>query len=103
MFPFIKKFLLLGSFFLSSCAGLPPSKDYSLARSALSIARKYGAEELASGHYRKAFDLYRKGQSFFKDRFYALAQDKFLESMEYSEKAENISRLKKYRKGDFSN
>lgn len=88
---------------MASCAGLPPLKDYNLARSALKMAGEHGAEELAPIHYKKALSLYRTGQSLFNDRFYSSAQDKFLESKKGSEKAENISRLKKYKQGDFSN
>lgn len=70
---------------------------------ALSKAKEHGAEELASGAYKKALILYKEGEDLFEERLYELAAGKFLRSRRYSEKAENISRLKKYKRGDFSN
>ena len=105
MFLFTKKPLLtlIPAYFLSACAGLPPNKEYNLAKTALSMAKQHGSEAEAPKYYEKALSLYREAQTLFKKRIYDLAQIKFTESMKQSEKAENISRLKRYKQGDFSN
>lgn len=89
--------------FLFACVGLPPNKDYNLAKSALDMARKHGAEWESPEYYRKAVSFYKAGQAFFEEKLYGKAEDQFLKSRRYSEKAENIIRLKKYSQGDFSN
>ena len=106
MFLFTKKciFILLPAcFFFSSCAGLPPHKEYNLAKTAIDTAQTHGAQEQAPKHYKKALLLYQEAQVLFQKRIYDLAQIKFIESMKQSERAENITRLKKYKRGDFSN
>ena len=102
MFLFTKLFFFLFSFFLLSCVGTPPLKEYSLARSALKHAKIHGAKSHASGVYRQAVSLYREAQSHFKGRYYGSAGEAFKESRELSEKAEEVSRWQKYEKGDFS-
>ena len=67
------------------------------------MAKKHGAKKEAPKYYEKALFFYQEAQALFKKRIYDLAQIKFTESMRQSEKAENISRLKRYKQGDFSN
>ena len=97
-----KFFFFLCSSFLLSCVGTPPLKEYSLARSALKYAKAHGAKRHASGAYTQAISLYREAQSHFKSRYYGSAREAFTESRELSEEAEEVSRWKKYEKGDFS-
>lgn len=90
------------AFLLSACAGAPCSGAYSLAKTALEKAKEFGAEAESPGHYRKALKFYRSGESLFEQRLFDLARRKFDRSRLHSEKAENIARLKKYKRGDFS-
>ena len=85
---------------LVSCAGLPPIKEYSLAREAISHAEKHRADKHYPGYYSKALNLYRFGESAFKDRYYGKARDRFEEALEYAERAEDLTRIKRARVGD---
>ncbi|MCY4513181.1 MAG: hypothetical protein OXB86_05795 [Bdellovibrionales bacterium] len=86
--------------FLVSCAGLPPIKEYSLAREAISQAEKHKADKHYPGYYGKALKLYRSGESAFKDRYYDRAGDRFEEAAEYAERSEDLTRIKRARVGD---
>lgn len=97
---FIVIFWVICILLLASCAGLPPIKEYSLAREALSQAKKYRADKNYPNYYQKALKLYRFGQSAFRDRYYGRARDHFMESMEYAEKSEDLTRVKRAREGD---
>ena len=90
-------------FLLNACAGAPCSGAYNLAQTALQKAQEYDAETEAPGDYKKALKFYRSGESLFEQRLFDLARRKFNRSRFHSEKAENIARLKKYKRGDFSN
>ena len=90
-------------FVLNGCAGAPCSSAYNLAQTALQKAQEYDAETEAPNDYKKALKFYRSGESLFEQRLFDLARRKFNRSRIHSEKAENIARLKKYKRGDFSN
>ena len=103
------RFINLQSFFLTglgyivllvSCAGLPPIKEYSLAREALSHAEKHRADKYYPSYYGKAVKLYRQGQSAYRDRYYGQAGDRFQEALKYAERAEDLTRIKRARSGD---
>ena len=83
-----------------SCAGLPPIKEYSLAREALSHAEKHRSDKHYPGYYGKALKLYRQGESAYKDRYYGRAENRFEEALEYAERAEDLTRIKRARAGD---
>ena len=102
MFLFTKPSFFIVSLSFISCAGTPPLKEYNLAYSALRYARKYEAKARASEPYRQAFSLYKEARSHFKNRYYGSAWEAFHESREWAEKAEEISRWKKYKEGDNS-
>ncbi|MGE0764176.1 MAG: DUF4398 domain-containing protein [Bdellovibrionales bacterium] len=91
--------LVLGG--LTACVVAPlPVEEYTLARAAVTAARDSGAERLAPGLWYKAEENYRKGQKFLKDKDNESAKSSFLKAIEFSEKAENASRLKKYESGE---
>ena len=86
--------------FLISCAGLPPIKEYSLAREAISQAERHKADKYYPGYYGKALKLYRSGESAFQDRYYNRARNRFEEAAEYAERSEELTRIKRARVGD---
>ena len=90
------------SIFLSSCAGTPPLKEYSLARTALFHAKKFEANKYQPQTYERSRYFYRQGKKSFNERFYSEARDFFEQSIKNAERAENITRWKKYKKGDYS-
>ena len=92
-------FLSLG---LVSCAGMPPVQEYSLARTALTAAKKFEADKYHAKSYRKARYFYKKGRDSFDQRIYVLAKKYFDQCREVAEKSEDLTRWTKYKKGDYS-
>lgn len=90
------------SLFLVSCAGTAPHKEYTLALTALTAAKKFEANKDRPIIYRKALVLYQKGEKSFNKRLYGQAQDYFERSMKAAEKSENFTRWTRYQKGDYS-
>ena len=85
---------------LSGCIAPQPIEEYTLARAALNSAKESGSERLAPGLWYKAEENYRKGQKYLKDRDNESAKVGFLKAIEFAEKAENASRLKKFESGE---
>ena len=86
--------------FGSGCAGAPPVKDFTLARTAIDAARKAGAPRYAPGFWNRAEEHYRRASILYKDRYYEEAKQLFKKARVYAEKAENSTRLKKFKSGD---
>ena len=89
--------LLFVSFFLCflvSCAGTVPFLEYSIAQKAIQSARKANASTMAPVYWMKALEYYKKAEQNFQERNYTSAGHLFGESIRWSEKAENFSRLK---------
>ncbi|MBX7231707.1 MAG: hypothetical protein K1X29_06440 [Bdellovibrionales bacterium] len=63
-------------------------------------AHDSGAERLASGLWLRSDEQYRKGQKLLLEKDNESARACFLRAIEYSEKAENASRLKKFETGE---
>ena len=82
------------------CVAPLPIEEYTLARAAVTSARESGAERLAPGLWYKAEENYRKGQKFLKDKDNETAKVNFLKAIQFAEKAENASRLKKFESGE---
>ena len=93
-------FFFSTSLCLISCAGLPPIKEYSLARSALLQAKKYRADKYYPNYYSKAVKLYRSGKADFKGRYFDSAGRRFESAMEYAEQSEDLTRVKRAKTGD---
>ena len=85
---------------LIGCVAPRPIEEYTLARAAVNSARESGAERLAPGLWHKAEEHYRNGQKSFKDKDNEGAMVGFLKAIEFAEKAENASRLKKFESGE---
>lgn len=87
---------------LTACVVAPlPVEEYTIARAAVTSARDSGAERLAPGLWYKAEENYRRGQKFLRDKDNEAATSAFLRAIDFAEKAENASRLKKFESGEF--
>jgi len=91
---------VLTCFTIAGCAAPPPFEEYTLSRTALYSARDVEAGRYASGYWHRAEENYRRGQKQFKDNDFARARESFLSSLEFSEKAENATRLRKFQSGE---
>ena len=85
---------LLPLLVLSACSGRPPFLEYALARSAVQAARRVDSEKNAASFWIKALHSYDKGQQNFQNRDYVVAKRFFHQSIQWAEKAENLSRSK---------
>lgn len=84
------------------CAAPPPVEAYTLARTAMKSAKTAESGRYASGYWYKAEEYYRKGQKAFKQYDYAQAKVHFERARAYAEKAENVTRLKKFQSGELA-
>lgn len=85
---------------LGGCVAPLPIEEYTIARAAVTSARDAGSERLAAGLWYKAEENYRKGQKYLSDKDNESAKISFLKAIEFAEKAENASRLKKFESGE---
>lgn len=86
---------------LVGCVTPPaPYEEYSLARTAINAAQEADASRFASGLWYKAEENYRNGQKAYREAEFAKAKKFFEVSIQYSERAENATRLKKFKSGD---
>jgi hypothetical protein len=79
--------------------GPPPYEEYSLARAAYQSARDAESSQYSSANWSRAESNYRSGQRAWADDDFEKARKFFKLAIEYSEKAENVSRLKKFKVG----
>ena len=93
--------LLLLSVVLASCVTIPaPIEEYTLARAAIDAAKSVDAARYSPGYFHKAEVSYRTGQLDFDDREYENAILEFTQAREYAERAENSSRLIRFKNGE---
>lgn len=85
---------------LAGCAGPKPIEDIVLARAAMDAARTVGAQSSAPGYYHKSEESYHLGQIALKGNYNREAQLHFANARMYAEKAENVTRLKKFKSGE---
>ncbi len=71
-----------------------------MARAALKSATDSEAKRYAPRTYAEAKRYMNKGEKAFEDRYYDKSAGYFVKSRYYSEKAENISRVKMFKQGD---
>jgi hypothetical protein len=77
-----------------------PDDEYNLAKSALESARECEGNRYALKYLILAEKNYKKAVAFYKDREYGNAKTFFLTSRKYSEKTEDISRIKQLEGGN---
>jgi hypothetical protein len=94
--------LLVGLMIVSgvSCAGPKPLLDYTLARTAMNSARDVGAPSFAPGYWAKAEESFQKGEAAFRYNENFEAEELFRRARAYAERAENSTRLKKFKSGE---
>lgn len=97
-----KVILLLFCLGLSACVIAPPApyEEYVLARAAVRSAQEVDSARFSTGLYNRAEESYRNGAKSFKDADFKEAKQFFKRAIEYAERAENATRLKKFQSGD---
>lgn len=88
---------------LSGCkivAAPPPYEEYSLARTAVKAAQDADSARFATGIWNKAEENYRAGQKAYRESDFDTAKKHFQAAIQFAEKAENATRLKKFQTGD---
>lgn len=83
-----------------SCAGPKPIEDLVLAQTALKAAKDAGAASEASAYWYQAEENFRKGSVFMRDNYNYDAKEAFVRAKYFAEKAENVTRLKKFKSGE---
>lgn len=81
-------------------ASPPPYEEYNLARAALRAAQESDSARFATGLWNKAEESFRSGQKAYKDADYDAAKKLFQAAQANAEKAENVTRLKKFQTGE---
>lgn len=81
------------------CAGPKPYEEYAIAYVALRSAKKSEASRYSPGYWSKAERLYREGQQAYNDNSNEKAKQLFKLSVKFAEKAENVTRLRKFQSG----
>lgn len=93
--------LLFCLLILGACATTQaPIEEYNLAAVAIEAAKQVEAAKYASGYFHKAQESYRKGQILFKAREYDKARIEFFNAKSDAERAENISRIVRWKNGE---
>ena len=93
----------MGPFFVLLQACVNPTlseQEYNLAQVALKSAQDSEARRYAPKVFSQARRYMKKAERSYKKRDFDLAEKYFKKSRYYSEKAENISRVKMFTKGD---
>ena len=86
---------------LTACAvGPPPYEDYNLARAAIKAAQEAESGRYSSGLYSRAEQSFRQAEREYKNSEFKAAQVHFRSAIVFAERAENMSRLKKFQTGD---
>ena len=86
---------------LTSCISAPPPyEDYTLARTAVTAAKDVDSARFARGLWQRAQNHYRQGKQAYQQRDFDMARNQFRLAIKYAERAENVTRLKKFETGD---
>lgn len=76
--------------------------EYNLARTAYSAAKESEAKRYSPKYFYKAKGYLRRAKRAYDERYYDKATELFRKARYYSEKAENVSRLKQFKQGEMS-
>ena len=85
---------------MSSCAGPRPVEDLVIAKAALDAAQEAGATSMAPGFWHQAEESYRKGLKSMQGNYNYEARTHFQKAKVFAEKAENSTRLKRFKSGE---
>ena len=75
------------------------NEEYNLAQIAFKSSRESEAKRHAPKSFAKAKRYLKWGKKAYKEKNYRKSSEYFLKSRQYSEKAENLSRLKNFQNG----
>lgn len=81
-------------------AAPPPYEEFTLARAAVRAAQDVDSARYATGLWHKADEAFRHGSKSFRENEFGEAKRYFEIAIEYAERAENATRLKKFQSGD---
>ena len=92
----MKKYLCLLCFLgvLVHCVSAEPHKDFVVAQTALTRAKKFQADKLYPKIYAKSAGFYKKAVVFYNKKELESAQTYFQEAINWAEQAELKARLK---------
>jgi hypothetical protein len=76
--------------------------EYTYARTALEAARDQDAARFAPSYWHQAEEAYRAGEALYKQSDYVKAEEQFIVARELAEKAENATRVQKFKSGEIS-
>lgn len=88
------------SLFLVGCVGPAPIRDYNLANTAIKAAKKSGAANYAPAALTSATNHFQQAEEKYKIKEYEEAKKLFKAARMYAEKAENQTRVKKFKTGE---
>ena len=92
--------ILTLSLFLIGCVGPAPIRDYNLAHTAIQAAKKAGAANYAPTALTSATNNFQEAEEKYKIREYEKAKRLFKTARRFAEKAENKTRIKKFKTGE---
>lgn len=78
----------------------PPYEEYAMARAAVRAAQDADSARFATGIWNKAEENYRAGQKAYRESDFGTAKRFFQQALLHAEKAENVTRLKKFQTGE---
>lgn len=78
----------------------PPFEDYNLARAAVQAAQEADSPRISTNLWNRADEEFRLGERAYRDKEFDQAKRHFLKARKYAERAENVTRLKKFQSGD---
>lgn len=81
-------------------AAPPPYEEFAIARAAIKAAQDVDSARYAPGLWGRADESFRTAQKEYRDRDFDLAKKHFQSAIQFAEKAENATRLKKFQSGD---
>lgn len=93
-------FLAIGILGCKVMAAPPPYEEYALARAAVRAAQDADSARFATGIWNKAEENYRAGQKAYRESDFGTAKRFFQQALLHAEKAENVTRLKKFQTGE---
>jgi len=85
---------------LAACVSPAPYEEYTLAKEALQAAQDADSAKISPAFWLEAESSYRKGEEAYKLNEFDKARTMFIRARQAAEKAENQTRLEKFKSGD---
>lgn len=77
-----------------------PYEEYAMARTAVRAAQDADSARFATNLWNKAEENFRSGQKAYRESDFETAKKHFQLAQQFAEKAENMTRLKKFNSGE---